>query len=62
MWVLKGSVVRLAIPPLPPKAEEGGSMLVAKYHQQESDPFLDIAQSEMTDLLRRCNQVLIPQD
>jgi hypothetical protein len=40
-----------------------GSVLVAEYHhQQESDPFLDIAQIEMTDPLHRCNQVLIPQD
>jgi hypothetical protein len=35
--------------------------LAAGCHQQESDPFLDIAQIEMTDPWHRCNQELIHQ-
>jgi hypothetical protein len=35
--------------------------LAAEYRHQESDPFLDIVQSEMTDPWRRCSRELVRQ-
>jgi hypothetical protein len=40
---------------------EEGSVLTAEHRHQKSAPFLDIAQIELLDPLRRCNQVLMLQ-